>query len=74
MYSKPTIPMTITTGEAVNLAHVLAIAPFLGYVGYMGVMSPEWAFTVLMVLAVIVAAYHGARLYKSNQSKSHKSA
>jgi len=46
----------------INLLHTLAIGPFLAYIGYYrGDAVPE-AFTVLLVLAVIVMLYHGMRV------------
>jgi len=44
---------------AVYLLHLVLIAPFLGYVAYMGRGSSKRVFWLLGALAVATAAYHG---------------
>ena len=52
----------MTTRYQINLLHTLAIGPFLAYIGYYGKNTASEAFTVLLVLAVIVMLYHGMRV------------
>lgn len=46
-------------------AHLLVIAPLLGYVAYKGRRAPRQTWTLLGALAVMVAGYHGAKLVQT---------
>ena len=56
--------------DYINLFHILAVAPALGYIGYSGYAAqrsgrplPAWTWTALMVTAAIVLSYHSYRIY-----------
>lgn len=51
--------------QQINLFHMLAVAPVLGYIGYMGVQEKpidKRFFYLLCVVALVVFVYHGYRL------------
>ena len=50
--------------KAINLFHMVFVAPLLIYIGYMGVDSLPQMFTVLLVLAPLVMLFH---LYRAFQ-------
>ncbi len=43
-------------------AHLLVIAPLLGYIAYKGRRAPKQVWTILGTMAVLTAGYHGAKL------------
>jgi hypothetical protein len=43
----------------VSIFHVIAVAPFLLYVGFNRSATPEWVYNVLMGLGILVLVYHG---------------
>jgi len=43
-------------------AHLLVIAPLLGYIAYKGRRAPKQVWTILGTVAVLTAGYHGAKL------------
>lgn len=44
--------------STIYLLHILAVAPLLIYVGYMGKKCDQMCFNLLLVLGVIVLLYH----------------
>ena len=58
---------------AINAGHILGVAPLLAYVGYesyQGNTLPTWVGVLLLVLAIVVAVYHGYKLY--SRMKKHE--
>ena len=51
------------THVIVNLFHIILIAPFLIWIGIARGSFPEWVFTFLMTLGVIVILYQGFKAY-----------
>ena len=49
--------------QRVYLFHIIAIAPLLIYIGYMGKNSNKNVFPVLFVTGLIALAYHGYRVF-----------
>ena len=50
--------MLVSKRQAVNLTHMLFVAPLLLFVGLKGPNTPKWLFHLLIVLALVVASYH----------------
>lgn len=53
--------------QQINLFYMIAIAPLLGYIGYMGVQGEkidQKFFYLLCVIALVVFMYHCYRLNK----------
>jgi hypothetical protein len=50
----------------INLFHILVVAPLLLYVGYNKGATPEFIFTLLIIMAVLVLLYHGYRYLNRN--------
>lgn len=50
----------------INLFHFFLVAPFLLYIGYaqnyMHTKPPRMIFDILIIVAIIVFAYHGYRI------------
>lgn len=53
--------------NAVNLLHILFVAPLLAYVGLNGKNTEEWVFRLLMYTGIFVFAYH---LWRFTQNTS----
>ena len=47
-------------------AHLLVIAPLLGYIAYKGPRAPRQVWTILGTVAVLTAGYHGAKLVQAS--------
>lgn len=65
LYQRWSQPMSFI--KAINIFHVLAVAPLFMYVGWSGAATPPAIFTLLLVLAPIVAAFHAYRGYENWQ-------
>lgn len=53
----------------INLIHILAVAPLLGYIGYNGCKVDPKLFQALIVIALVIIVYHSYRFFKrSNKS------
>lgn len=53
----------------INLVHIFVVAPLFWYLAMKKGDVPEWSWTALQVLAVVIVLYHGYRWYlKTNQS------
>jgi hypothetical protein len=50
--------------------HVIAVAPLLIYVGYMGQKSPKKVFPVVLWLGIIALVYHGFRAFYPRDTHS----
>lgn len=50
--------MLVTKRQAVNITHMLFVAPLLLFVGLKGPNTPQWLFHLLIVLALVVGGYH----------------
>ena len=48
----------------VNYTHVLIVMPLLIYVGLLKKNTPEYLYTVLLILGVVGMLYHSYKLYK----------
>lgn len=46
-----------------NLFHIFFVSPLLIYVGIQRSGSPEWLYMCLIILSIIIFAYHLFRLY-----------
>jgi peptidoglycan/LPS O-acetylase OafA/YrhL len=57
---------------SVNLFHIGGVAPLLGYTAYAGASEPLpfWLVWVLVILAVMVVAYHSYRYYEKTFVKN----
>jgi hypothetical protein len=47
----------------INLFHIILVAPFLIWIGIARGSFPEWIFTFLMTLGIIVILYQGFKTY-----------
>jgi hypothetical protein len=47
----------------INLFHIILVAPFLIWVGISRGSYPDWVFTLLLTLGVIVILYQGYKSY-----------
>ena len=47
----------------INLLHILIVGPLLIYLGWQKCQIPDWVWTLLIVLGVVVMGYHGYLLY-----------
>ena len=50
--------MLVTKRQAVNLTHMLFVAPLLLFIGLKGAKTPTWVFKLLILLALVVGGYH----------------
>jgi hypothetical protein len=50
--------------KAIYLFHALIVGPFLFYIGYMGIKTPEEVFKILMITGLVVILYHAYMYYK----------
>jgi hypothetical protein len=58
--------------KQINLFHIAIVAPLLGYIGYLGIQGhpiDKNVFYFLMVMALVIFAYHGYRLTQTDESK-----
>jgi len=55
--------MAIDHHTILNLFHILFVSPLLIYVGIQRASSPEWLYKALIILSILVFAYHLFRLY-----------
>lgn len=51
----------------INLVHILVVAPLFWYIAMKKCDVPDWIYTSLQVLAVIIVLYHGYRWYSTMQ-------
>lgn len=56
--------------QSVNLFHIIAVFPFLAYVGYMGHKSNKMAYSPLMWMGVLAGGYHFLRLFIPRETKT----
>lgn len=56
--------MELTQRQYVNLFHILAVAPFLGYIGYRQGNVDKRFFQALVVISVVIVVFH---TYRFNQ-------
>lgn len=61
-----------THAAYVYLFHLICILPLLLFVGIQKSKSPEWAFSVLLGLAIIGFFYHGFKLFALYRDGSKK--
>jgi membrane-bound metal-dependent hydrolase YbcI (DUF457 family) len=55
----------LTPRKKINLFHLLAVAPFLAYIGYNNIQGnklDEKFYYAMVVIAILVFVYHGYRL------------
>lgn len=52
------------SGQIIAAVHVLFVAPLLSYIGYWGKKTPNWIFTLLLVLGITVGIWHLANWVK----------
>jgi uncharacterized membrane protein len=55
--------MGIDHHTILNLFHILFVSPLLIYIGIQRASSPEWLYKALIILSILVFAYHLFRLY-----------
>ncbi len=65
LYQRWSLPMSYL--KAINIFHVLVVAPLFVYVGWLGASTPPAVFTLLLVMAPIVLLYHAYRAYQNWQ-------
>lgn len=65
LYQRWDMPMSYW--KAINIFHILVVAPLFIYVGWFGASTPPAIFTLLLVLAPIVLLYHAYRAYENWQ-------
>ncbi len=58
--------------KAINIFHILFIAPLFMYIGYNGADTNPQVFTLLLIMAPFILAYHAYRAYENWGSISSK--
>jgi len=51
----------------IYIFHILIVAPFLFYIGYNGVKTPEIMFKILTAVSIVIILYHSYKFTKKNK-------